>query len=94
MTKSNFIMIILREKEAKMLELFYSDTCPYCKKVIDFFESNNVKFIPKEIHQSPNYDELMTIGKIAQVPFLVDKENNVSMYESGDIIEYVKNLNK
>ncbi len=76
-----------------MLELFYSDTCPYCRKVIDFFEENNIDFIPKEIHESENYDDLMTIGKIAQVPFLLDKENNVSMYESDDIIEYVKNLN-
>ncbi len=76
-----------------MLELFYSDTCPYCRKVIDFFEENNIDFIPKEIHESENYDDLMTIGKIAQVPFLLDKDNNVSMYESDDIIEYVKNLN-
>ena len=76
-----------------MLELFYSDTCPYCRKVIDFFEENNIDFIPREIHESENYDDLMTIGKIAQVPFLLDKDNNVSMYESDDIIEYVKNLN-
>lgn len=77
-----------------MLELYYSQTCPYCKKVLSFFEENNIKFIPKEISDPINYEELMRIGKIAQVPFLVDTENDEQMYESDIIIDYAKNINK
>lgn len=77
-----------------MLELYYSQTCPYCKKVLSFFEENDIKFIPKEISDPINYEELMRIGKIAQVPFLVDTENDEQMYESDIIIDYAKNINK
>ena len=30
------------------------------------------------------------IGGKSQVPFLYDKENKIKMYESDDIIEYLK----
>lgn len=75
-----------------MLELFYSQTCPYCRKVLSFFEENNIDFVPKEISDPLNYDELMRLGKMAQVPFLVDTDNDEQMYESDIIIDYVKNL--
>lgn len=77
-----------------MLELYYSQTCPYCRKVLSFFEENDIDFVPKEVSDPLNYDELMRLGKIAQVPFLVDTENDEQMYESDIIIDYVKNLNK
>jgi glutathione S-transferase len=38
----------------------------------------------------PEYEkELMDKGGKLQVPFLVDEERGVSMYESDDIIEYL-----
>lgn len=77
-----------------MLELYYSPTCPYCRKVLSFFESNDVDFTPKDVANSDYYDELMKIGGIAQVPFLVDTDNNEHMYESDVIIDYVKNNKK
>lgn len=77
-----------------MLELYYSQTCPYCRKVLSFFEENDIDFVPKEVSDPMNYDELMRLGKIAQVPFLVDTDNDEQMYESDIIIDYVKNLNK
>lgn len=77
-----------------MLELYYSQTCPYCRKVLSFFEENDIDFVPKEVSDPLNYDELMRLGKIAQVPFLVDTDNDEQMYESDIIIDYVKNLNK
>ena len=36
------------------------------------------------------HTELMEKGGKMQVPFLVDSEKGVSMYESGDIIEYIR----
>lgn len=75
-----------------MLNLYYSPTCPYCRKVLDFFRENEINFTPKDVSDTKNYDELMMLGKIAQVPFLVDTDNNKKMYESDVIIDYVKTL--
>lgn len=77
-----------------MLELYYSKTCPYCKKVLSFFEENDIEFDGKEISDPLNYEELIKIGKMAQVPFLVDTDNDEQMYESDIIIDYVRNLKK
>lgn len=77
-----------------MYDLYYSETCPYCRKVINYFKENNIAYMPKEINNQEYYNELLEIGKKAQVPFLVDTENEKSMYESEDIINYVKNNKK
>lgn len=77
-----------------MLELYYSETCPYCRRVIEYLRENDIDFSPKDVSIPQYYDELMELGKIAQVPFLVDTDNNVKMYESDSIISYVKNLCK
>lgn len=77
-----------------MYDLYYSETCPYCRKVIKFFEDNNIEYNPKEINNSTYYDELLDIGKKMQVPFIVDPKNGISMYESEDIINYVKKNEK
>ena len=76
--------------EVIMLELYYSDTCPYCKKVINYFDENNIEYIPKNVSDAKYYDEHMTLGKISQVPFLVDNTNGRMMYESDEIISYAK----
>lgn len=74
-----------------MLDLYYSSTCPYCRKVLSFLEENDIEFNPKEITDPKNYDKLMEIGKMAQVPFLVDTDNDEQMYESDVIIDYIRN---
>lgn len=77
-----------------MLRLYYMSTCPYCRKVLSFFEENNIKFEKKDVSDPVNYKELLNIGKMAQVPFLVDTDSNKYMYESDVIIDYVRNLNQ
>lgn len=74
-----------------MFDLYISETCPYCRKVIDFLEENNIKYNKKNVIESENLNMLLKLGGKAQVPFLDDFENNISMYESDDIIEYVMN---
>jgi glutathione S-transferase len=39
---------------------------------------------------SPVKEELKKLGGKTQVPYLVDPERNVKMYESDDIIAYVE----
>ena len=74
-----------------MIDLYILETCPFCRKVMSFFDENNIKYNKKDILEQDNLDELLKLGGKQQVPFLVDNDNNKSMYESNDIIEYVKN---
>lgn len=74
-----------------MFDLYISETCPYCRKVIDFFEENNIKYNKKNVIEPENLNMLLKLGGKAQVPFLDDFEKNISMYESDDIIKYAMN---
>ena len=74
-----------------MIELYISETCPYCQKAFDFVEKSTVSFIKKDVSEPENLSSLLKLGGKAQVPFLDDPENGVSMFESDDIIEYIKN---
>ena len=73
-----------------MFDLYISETCPYCRKVMNYLDENNIKYYKKDVSEPENLNMLIKLGGKAQVPFLDDKENNVSMYESDDIINYVK----
>ena len=75
-----------------MLELFILETCPYCKKVIDFLVKENMKYRKIDISNKESEESLIKIGGKRQVPFLVDTERNIQMYESNDIIEYLKTI--
>ena len=75
-----------------MLELFILETCPYCLKVMDFLDSQNMKYRKINISNKDSENSLIQIGGKRQVPFLVDTERNIQMYESKDIIEYLKTI--
>lgn len=75
-----------------MLELFVLETCPYCQKVMDFLEKEHIKYRKIDISDKSSEESLIKIGGKRQVPFLVDSDRNVQMYESNDIIEYLKTV--
>lgn len=74
-----------------MLLLYYKPTCPYCQRVL---EANETIKAPLELRNvsadQTFFAELLEKGGKRQVPFLHDTERNVSMYESLDIIEYLR----
>lgn len=72
-----------------MINLFYLSTCPYCKKVIDFLDDNNIEYKLLDINEHENFNKLLKIGKKRQVPFIIDTNTGNVMYESADIIEYL-----
>ena len=73
-----------------MITLYASLGCSYCAKVIEALhhevgEDFNVRYISKP----ENRAEVEKGGKL-QTPYLVDKETDTLLYESDDIIAYLK----
>jgi len=73
-----------------MFELYFLKTCPYCKKVIDYCENSNIQLILKDITDIQNKEMLISQGGKEQVPYLFDNEKNIGLYESDEIIKYIK----
>lgn len=73
-----------------MLSLYYRTYCQYCHKVIYFAERNGIGLELRDIYADPAaMDELLDRGGKRQVPYLVDTEKKIEMYESDDIVEYL-----
>ena len=75
-----------------MLDLYVLKTCPYCEKVISFLEDRGIRYNKVNIENKANEESLIKLGGKRQVPFLVYKDRNIQMYESDDIIEYLKTI--
>ena len=72
-----------------MYTLFFRPTCPYCQKVLAYMESNGITADMRDVTEQSHADELLKRGGKRQVPFLVDDENDVAMYESDAIIAHL-----
>ncbi|MDY2986566.1 MAG: glutathione S-transferase N-terminal domain-containing protein [Peptoniphilus sp.] len=74
----------------KNLKLYYKPTCPYCVKVLNYMDENNIETI--ELLNVDEIDglraELNERGGKTQVPAL-DIDGKI-MYESDEIVEYLK----
>jgi len=77
-----------------MIQIYLAERCPFCVKVRIYMEQVGVPYVLKPVvlgsASSDIKEELKRIGGKAQVPFLVDPERNIKMYESDDIIAYVE----
>ncbi|MDZ4727073.1 MAG: glutathione S-transferase N-terminal domain-containing protein [Leptospira sp.] len=76
-----------------MLKLYQYSSCPYCQRVLRVMETLGLKSgkdydLINASGGTPGREEVVQLGGISQVPFLVD--GNVKMYESEDIIQYIK----
>ena len=70
--------------------LYYRPTCPYCVKVLNYVKEKNIALELRDIAANSQFaHELIIQGGKQQVPFLVDEEKGVKMYESSDIIAYL-----
>ncbi len=82
-----------------MLELYQSEGCPHCAKVREKLSELGVSYVshnPRlpgdaggDISNEVTYDELIAGGE-DQIPYLVDTQRGVTMYESDDIVEYLE----
>jgi glutaredoxin 3 len=72
------------------MKLYVGTNCRFCKKVEDFLQENNIEIETVNINE--NREEMMNLvknGGKRQVPCL--EHDGVFLYESNDIIEYLKN---
>lgn len=72
-----------------MLTLYVKTGCPYCALVLDVVEELGLQVEQKNIADDTVAEELIARGGKRQVPYLIDSEKNIEMYESGDIAEYL-----
>ncbi|WP_117594956.1 glutathione S-transferase N-terminal domain-containing protein [Haloprofundus halophilus] len=72
-------------------ELYALDGCPYCEKVHDALQENDVDY---ETHWTEamhsDRDEVKRVSGQRAVPFLVDTDRGVTMGESENILRYIE----
>ncbi len=74
-----------------MLNLYIKTHCPYSVRVLEANEVIKAPLQILDIYANPDLKpELLNKGGKTQVPYLEDTETGVSLYESIDIIEYLK----
>ena len=72
-----------------MLTLYYKPTCPFCQSVLGEAEALNIQLRLKDISADQELkEELRLQGGQVQVPFLIDTEKGIKLYESPDIIAH------
>lgn len=74
----------------KSLELYFMPTCPYCRKVMKFMDSQGITMPMHDITADrKDRENLERVGGKVQVPCLfIDGK---PLYESDDIIAYLSN---
>lgn len=79
----------MEEEHQPILVLYHKMSCPFCKKVRDYLDEIGKTIPMKDIDKDPKAkEELLHLGGKAQVPCLFI--DGAPLFESGDIIEYLK----
>ncbi len=73
-----------------MLTLYTKTGCPFCQKVLAVGKELGITFSEKNIADDAVAAELIARGGKRQVPYLVDADRGVEMYESDDIVRYLE----
>jgi len=73
-----------------MYTLYIEHGCPFCAKVLHVAEREGIPLTLIDRDQNNNRATLIAQGGKPQVPYLIDSDSNVEMYESDDIIAHLK----
>lgn len=80
-----------------MLELYQAEGCGYSASVRETLADLGVSYVihnPRsaggETRNQGTHDQLRTLGGEDQIPFLVDHQHGVRMYESDDIVAHLE----
>lgn len=72
-----------------MLTLYIKTGCPFCAMVIHKLDELELEYEEKNIADDTIASELIERGGKRQVPYLIDSDANVEMYESADIVHHL-----
>ena len=72
-----------------MLTMYVKTGCPFCAMALKKVDELGLQIEEKNIADDAVAEELIAKGGKRQVPYLIDSERGVAMYESGDIAEYL-----
>ena len=70
--------------------LYVKPGCPYCMKVDNFLKQAGIELEHRSVLSGTNADDLRALGGKVQSPCLI--VNGKAMYESDDIITYLRRL--
>jgi glutathione S-transferase len=74
----------------KPLELYDFEACPYCRRVREVLTELDLDYLARPVaHGSARREDLRRLGGKVQAPFLRDRNTDVTLYESADIIDYL-----
>ena len=80
-----------------MLELYQAEDCGYSETARETLTDLGVSYVihnPRtaagETRNEQTHGELTEFGGQNQIPFLVDHQRGVTMYESDEIVEYLE----
>ena len=74
-----------------MLTLYFKPNCPFCRRVVAVIERLELDVEMKDIVADESFAaELEEKGGKRQVPYLVDTDKNVAMFESDDIVKHLQ----
>lgn len=71
-----------------MLTLYVKTGCAFCAMVLHKLDELELSFEEKNIADNSVAEELITRGGKRQVPYLIDTDAEVEMYESADIVKH------
>jgi glutathione S-transferase len=72
-----------------LLTLYILKGCPFCAKVLMAGAELGIDFDEREISDPQVSEELIARGGKHQVPYLIDTENDVALYGSDEIVDYL-----
>jgi glutathione S-transferase len=79
------------EPPPKTLILYQYEGSPYCRKVREILHELDLPCLMKNVARgSLRRKELIAHGSKMQVPYLIDPNTQIAMYESEDIIRYLR----
>lgn len=74
-----------------MITMYMKPTCPFCRRVAAVIDRLELEVEMKDIAEDEAFaTELIEKGGKQQVPYLVDTEHDVAMYESDDIVAHLQ----
>ena len=75
----------------KLLELYNYENSPYCRKAREAMNELDLDYVVHSVaRNSARRAQLIDLGGKMMVPFLVDPNADVAMYESDDIVAYLR----